>query len=82
MKLFAISDLHVGYRANREALEKLEGYPNDWLVVAGDVGEDERHLDFALSQLIPRFARVIWTPGNHELWTSASDRPWASRGYG
>lgn len=23
--------------------------------------------------MVPRFATVFWTPGNHELWTTASD---------
>jgi hypothetical protein len=73
VKLLAISDLHIGYRANREGLEKLGAYPDDWLLVAGDVGEHEQHLRVALSHLVPRFARVIWTPGNHELWTTPGE---------
>ena len=31
MKLFAISDLHVGYKENRAALERLPDRPDDWL---------------------------------------------------
>ena len=72
-RLFAISDLHLGHRINRDALETLGHYPDDWLVVAGDVGHLLAHLDLALSTLTTRFARVIWTPGNHELWTTNGD---------
>jgi 3',5'-cyclic AMP phosphodiesterase CpdA len=30
-------------------------------------------LQWALRLLAGRFARVVWTPGNHDLWTHASD---------
>ena len=73
MKLHAISDLHLGHRANRLALEALPyHYRDDWLLLGGDVGETEAHLEWALSALTRRFARVLWTPGNHELWTPPS----------
>ena len=39
MKLWAISDLHVGYEENRRAVQALPAYPDDWLIVAGDTGE-------------------------------------------
>ncbi len=70
MKLWAISDLHVGHRQNAAALERLPAHPDDWLVVAGDVGETLEHLRFAWQTLGPRFARLLWVPGNHELWTT------------
>jgi 3',5'-cyclic AMP phosphodiesterase CpdA len=68
MRLLAISDLHLAHRANQAALETLGHYPDDWLIVAGDVGESAAHLKVALEALTPRFGRVIWTPGNHDLW--------------
>ncbi len=49
-------------------------HPEDWLIVAGDTGERPLHLELALSALTPRFAKVIWTPGNHDLWCPADDR--------
>ncbi|GCE12837.1 metallophosphoesterase family protein [Tengunoibacter tsumagoiensis] len=67
-KLYAISDIHLSYAANREALEALPFYPDDWLILAGDVGETLEQLQFALSVLCPRFAQVLWVPGNHDLW--------------
>jgi 3',5'-cyclic AMP phosphodiesterase CpdA len=73
VKLLAISDLHVGHRANRDALDSVPEHPDDWLMVAGDVGERPEHLVTALEILTRRFARVIWTPGNHDLWCPAND---------
>lgn len=74
MRLLAISDLHLGQEQNRRALEELEPHPEDWLIVAGDVGEAEAHLRFAWQILTRRFARVLWVPGNHELWTPPQER--------
>lgn len=74
MKLYAISDLHVRYPANLQGLRSLPARPQDWLIVAGDVGETVEHLAAALRELVPRFAQVIWVPGNHELWTMPSDK--------
>jgi 3',5'-cyclic AMP phosphodiesterase CpdA len=75
MRLWAVSDLHVGYGVNAAALERLEARPDDWLIVAGDVGERPEHLRFAWEILGKRFARVLWTPGNHELWTVEKGGP-------
>jgi len=69
MKLYAISDLHLRYEGTRQALLALRPHPDDWLIVAGDVGETEQHLRFALTVLGRRFARLLWVPGNHDLWT-------------
>jgi 3',5'-cyclic AMP phosphodiesterase CpdA len=72
--LLATSDLHVGHPANRELLLRLHpGTPGDWLIVAGDVAERMADIEWALELLAARFAKVIWTPGNHELWTIPSD---------
>src|ERR1700761_5616032 len=49
------------------------------MTVAGDVGEVFADVGYVLATLAGRFARVIWTPGNHELWTLPSD-PVAVRG--
>jgi 3',5'-cyclic AMP phosphodiesterase CpdA len=69
MKLYAIADLHLRYEVTREALAAMPAYPDDWLIIAGDAGETEEHLRFALTLLSRRFARLLWVPGNHELWT-------------
>ncbi len=74
MKLLAVSDIHVGHKGNRPVVEDIhpEG-PDDWLIVAGDVSEKTDDIRWALELLRSRFAKVIWVPGNHELWTTAKD---------
>jgi len=69
MKLWAISDLHLGIDVNRRAVERVAARPEDWLILAGDVGDSEAELALAFETLGPRFAKLIWVPGNHELWT-------------
>jgi 3',5'-cyclic AMP phosphodiesterase CpdA len=72
--LLAISDLHVGYDANRAIVEQMRpGNDGDWLIVAGDVGERFDDILWALSTLKQHFAEVVWLPGNHELWTPRGD---------
>src|SRR5262249_45475450 len=69
MRLYALADLHLRYEVTRRALAALPEHPEDWLILAGDVGESEEHLHFALGLLTLRFARVVWAPGNHDLWS-------------
>ena len=69
MRLLAISDLHLASPSNMDAVRALPAFPEDWLIVAGDVAEQPELLEEGLALLAGRFARVIWTPGNHELWT-------------
>jgi len=81
MKLFAISDLHLRYAANRQLLDQCPRFAQDWLIVAGDVGETEAHLRFCWERLTERFAKVLWVPGNHELWTLTPDGVGGERRY-
>jgi 3',5'-cyclic AMP phosphodiesterase CpdA len=72
--LLAVSDLHVRYEENRKIVEGLRPrHDDDWLIVAGDVGEFVADVEWALGLLSDRFARVVWAPGNHELWTPPED---------
>ena len=73
VKLWAIADLHLGYAPNRAALPALGAYPDDWLVIAGDIGEWPDHLELALQHLLPKFRQIVWVPGNHDLWTTSED---------
>lgn len=69
--IWAISDLHVGHADNRAVVEGLRPVSDhDWLLVAGDVGERIADIAWALQLLTDRFRRVVWVPGNHELWTT------------
>ena len=72
MKLYAVSDLHLANRVNLQAVEALPAHPEDWLILAGDIGEAEEHLQVALILLSARFKQLIWVPGNHDLWTLPS----------
>ena len=79
-RLLAISDLHVAHPQNRKIVEDLRpGQDNDWLLLAGDVGELYPEIEWALRTLAGKFKTVVWTPGNHELWTRRKD-PVALRG--
>ncbi len=69
MKLYAISDLHVGQPANRRAFAQLGEHPDDWLVLGGDLAETYDDVAFVFATARARFAKVFWVPGNHELWS-------------
>jgi hypothetical protein len=72
--LFAVSDLHTSHAANGRIVDDLRPESSDdWLIVAGDVGDTFADVERVLRLLRQRFAKVIWTPGNHELWTLQQD---------
>lgn len=76
--LWAISDLHVHYRSNREALEGLGASgrtAKDWLILAGDIGNTPEELQDVFELFAPRFEKLLWVPGNHELWGNLQDPP-------
>jgi 3',5'-cyclic AMP phosphodiesterase CpdA len=73
VRLLAIGDLHVSHEENRPVVEGLRGEPGDWLALAGDVGVTAEHLRWTLGVVRPRFERVLWVPGNHDLWTHPRD---------
>jgi hypothetical protein len=71
MRIFAVSDLHTDFKENRLLLEQLSRveYTQDVLLVAGDIADRLEVIGETLALLRSRFARVFYTPGNHELWT-------------
>ncbi|MCK0518487.1 metallophosphoesterase [Williamsia sp. DF01-3] len=72
--LWAISDLHVAHRGNESIIDRIRPEDDgDWLIVAGDVSERTDDISDTLRRLKARFETVIWTPGNHELYTTAKD---------
>ncbi|MEV0902721.1 metallophosphoesterase [Actinoplanes sp. NPDC049802] len=72
--LLAVSDLHVSYPENREIADRLAPRSDgDWLIVAGDVGEIFADIERTLRLFKGRFREVLWSPGNHELWTHSRD---------
>ena len=68
-RLYAISDLHLSYKDNREALYALKPHRNDSVILAGDIGETAEHLSIAFAAYQANFDKVWWCPGNHELYT-------------
>ncbi len=48
-------------------------YPDDWLILAGDIAERPQLLDAAFERAAACFKQVIWVPGNHELWSVPDD---------
>ncbi|NCG18253.1 MAG: metallophosphoesterase [Rhodobacterales bacterium] len=80
MKLFGLADLHVNHKPNRETLEAMPAHPQDWLILAGDLGETEAQLRWTFETLTPKWAKVLWVPGNHELWTPPSEGDAGLRG--
>jgi len=79
MTLWATSDLHVAYDENRDAVDQMQQRPGDWLILAGDTGETLAQLEYVLDRVTDRFERVVWSPGNHDLWTPRGWPP-AARG--
>ncbi len=69
VRLWALSDLHLSHPLNREALSSLPAYPDDWLILAGDLVDGLFQLDWSFSVLTKKFKQLVWVPGNHELWT-------------
>jgi 3',5'-cyclic AMP phosphodiesterase CpdA len=70
----AVADLHVEAVENRRFVERLRpAHDGDWLILCGDVGEAMSDIEWALATLARRFEKVIWVPGNHELWTTPAD---------
>ncbi|MGH2878719.1 MAG: metallophosphoesterase family protein [Solirubrobacteraceae bacterium] len=72
--LFAIGDLHVTHPENRRVVGALRPLcEGDWLAVCGDVSDELEDVEWALGLLSERFRRVLWTPGNHELWSTPGE---------
>jgi predicted phosphodiesterase len=70
MRVFAVSDVHVEYDENARWIDELStsDYTDDALILAGDVAESTRLLEWCLRALARRFRHVLFTPGNHDLW--------------
>lgn len=72
--LLAIADLHVDHPENARLLDELRpSNPGDWLIVAGDVASRVGRITSTMDLLSERFSKVLWVPGNHDLWTIPGD---------
>lgn len=76
-RLFAISDIHIDYQENLNALLAISDsdYCRDTLVIAGDATDKLELLREFFTAITAKFAQVIFVPGNHELWLKRSSPP-------
>lgn len=70
MRIFALSDVHIDYEVNARWIADLSisEYRDDVLILAGDVTDTLRMLEWCLTTLVRRFKKVLFVPGNHDLW--------------
>ena len=75
MRVFALSDIHIDYSANAKWIENLSvaEYKDDVLILAGDVTDIQKLLDWGLNIFTKRFKKVLFVPGNHDLWVIRED---------
>jgi 3',5'-cyclic AMP phosphodiesterase CpdA len=71
MRLALTSDLHVDHHAEVIPLvaERVRALAPDVLIVAGDVSHKLETLEAALAGLRAAAPRLLFVPGNHDLWT-------------
>lgn len=74
MRLFAISDLHLDYLENLDWLINLSSvdYVDDAIIVAGDISDSISVVRNGFDHLSRRFSKVLFVPGNHDLWVDRS----------
>lgn len=56
----------------------MSAYREDVLILAGDVSDCLDRIGWALRTLTARFRRVMYVPGNHELWVIRDAKPCTS----
>lgn len=69
-RVFAVSDIHVDFDINFQWVRQLSraDYRDDILILAGDVTHKLAELASCLNELAARFAKVLFVPGNHDVW--------------
>lgn len=69
-RVWVISDVHADYPDNFNLLVEFArlGHRLDALIVAGDVTDKLDRLQQLFEVVVPCFHRVLFVPGNHELW--------------
>ena len=73
MRLVLTSDLHVEHHPEVIPLvaERVQALRPDVLIVAGDLTHDLDTLEAALTRLAGAAPRLVFIPGNHDLWCAA-----------
>ena len=80
LRIFALSDIHTDHEDNRRWVAQLSmsDYREDVLILAGDISDSLARLEWTLTALATRFARVLYVPGNHDLWVHRDREAWNS----
>lgn len=75
MRVFAVSDVHVGHAENLAWILSLDHkeLTNGILILAGDVTDKMQLLEQVFVSLAASFKAVLFVPGNHELWVQDDD---------
>lgn len=75
MRVWTTSDLHIDYKENRQWLLELSDldFTDDCLIIAGDITPDMRAMQAFFHALVPKFKKVLFVPGNHDLWLYKND---------
>lgn len=75
MNIWASSDLHLDYKENWEWWQELSSidYQEDGLILAGDITHETTQLLRFFEGLLPKFKKVFFVPGNHDLWLEKHD---------
>lgn len=70
LRIFVTSDLHVDQHGNISWCDRISStaFRNDILIVAGDVGDTANAVKICMRKLSPKFRRVFYCAGNHDLW--------------
>jgi Icc-related predicted phosphoesterase len=75
MKVWATSDLHIDYLENKTWVYQLSStqYVDDYLIIAGDISDDLQEIQALFENIRPKFNKVFFLPGNHDLWIHQAD---------
>lgn len=77
VRIASVSDLHVDFAANRNAVVRLATEIHrrqaDLVVVAGDVSHVDDHIARTVRAFKVAAPRVAYLPGNHDLWFVQED---------
>jgi len=69
MRKFVIGDIHGGYRALKQVLERAGfDYENDKLISVGDVADGWSETAEAVEELL-KIKNLVYIKGNHDEWT-------------
>jgi predicted phosphodiesterase len=76
VRVFAVSDIHVDYDLNARWVRDISAsdYREDCLILAGDITHALPQLAWCLTTLAARFRKVLFVPGNHDLWVLGESR--------